>query len=260
MKVLRKIIEIDEELCDGCGECVTACEEGAIQIVDGKAKVVNDVFCDGLGACIGDCPLDALKIVEREAEEFDEVAVEHHLQELEPRGTEEQPTMACGCPSNKLQSFVPQEACERANQPSTMEPTESALSHWPVQIHLVPPTAPFLKNADLLVVADCVPVAYANFHRDFLQGKTVMMGCPKLDDGQSYVEKFADIFRTAGIKSLTVAIMEVPCCSGLPMIVKKALEVSGMDIPLEEVTIGIRDGSILNRQTSWQGQPIAVSL
>ena len=248
MKIKRKIIEIDEEKCDGCGECVTACEEGAIQIIDGKAKVVSDMFCDGLGACIGDCPLDALKIVEREAEPFDEEAVKEHLKTLDGNTSEEKPEpAACGCPSAKIQQFIPTSACEAANKPASIPSQQSALMNWPIQIHLVPPTAPFLQGADLLVAADCVPAAYADFHKDFLEGKTIMMGCPKLDDGQAYVEKFAAIFQTAGIKSVTVAVMEVPCCSGLPMIIKKALELSGANIPVEEVVVSIREGKILSR-------------
>ncbi len=247
MKVKRKIIEIDEELCDGCGNCVTACEEGAIQIVDGVAKVVNDVFCDGLGACIGDCPLDALKIVEREAEAFDEEAVEKHLQSLNPAEEPKAEPMACGCPSTQMQNFGLMGSCEQANKPVSMESQQTALTHWPIQINLVPPTAPFLKGCDLLVAADCVTAACPNFHQDILKGKTVMMGCPKFDDAEAYVGKFADIFKTAGISSITIAIMEVPCCSGLPMIVKKGLELSGMNIPLEEVVISIREGQVIER-------------
>ncbi len=247
MKVKRKIIEIDEELCDGCGNCVTACEEGAIQIIDGVAKVVNDVFCDGLGACIGDCPLDALKIVEREAEPFDEAAVAEHLKTLETADAPKEETMACGCPSSRMQSFEPISPCAAANKPATMQSADSALTHWPIQIALVPPTAPFLKGADLLVAADCVPAACPTYHQELLQGKTMMMGCPKFDDAQAYVEKFAAIFQAADIKSITIAVMEVPCCSGLPMIVKKGLELSGRNIPLEEVVVGIRDGKIIQR-------------
>ncbi len=242
MKIKRKIIEVDEDLCNGCGDCVTACDEGAIQIIDGVAKVVNDVFCDGLGACIGDCPLDALKIVEREAEQFDEEAVEVHLQQLNENQTPKEETMACGCPSSNIQAFAPAGSCDQANQPASIQSQQTALTHWPIQINLVPPTAPFLKGSDLLIVADCVPAAYPNFHQDFLKGKTIMMGCPKFDDAQAYVEKFAAVFHAAELRSITVVIMEVPCCSGLPMIVKKGLELSGMNIPLEDVIISIREG------------------
>ncbi|MBC2712582.1 MAG: 4Fe-4S binding protein [Desulfosarcina sp.] len=215
MKVTRKIIEIDEEHCDGCGNCVISCAEGALKIIDGKAKVISDNLCDGLGACIGECPQDALKIIERETEEYDEEAVEKH--------------------------------CQSANIPKTFEKAESALTHWPVQIRLIPPTAPFLKGANLLVVADCVPLAFPSLHQDFIDGKTVMMGCPKFDDVQEYVDKFAGIFKTAGVKSVTTLIMEVPCCSGLPMIVKKGMEKAEVNVPGKQVTISTR-GEILEER------------
>lgn len=249
MKVKRKIIKIDEELCDGCGQCVPSCAEGALEVIDGKAKIVADIYCDGLGACLGECPQGALEVIEREAEEFDEAAVEEFLakkekEEEKDKEKEAQPFQtACGCPSAHIQSFK-RSAPQEETAPGAVE--ESALSHWPVQIHLVPPTAPFLKGADLLVVADCVPIAFPSLHRDFLKGKAVMVGCPKLDDAQAYVDKFAQVFKTAGIKSITTVVMEVPCCAGLPMIVKKGLEVSGVQIPLEEVVISTR-GKILNR-------------
>lgn len=242
MKVLRKIIEIDEEKCDGCGQCIPSCAEGAIQIVDGKARIVKDMFCDGLGACLGECPNDALRIIEREADEFDEEAVEKHLAETEKVQIEE-PALACGCPSTKIQTFVLPESVFDANKPADRKP-ESSLSHWPVKIRLVPANAPFLKGADLLVLADCVSVAFPTLHRDFLKGKAVTMGCPKFDDVQEYIDKFAEIFKTADIKSITVVTMEVPCCSGLPMIVKKGMEVSKKKIPVEEVVISAR-GKIL---------------
>jgi len=242
MKVLRKIIEIDEEKCDGCGQCIPSCAEGAIQIVDGKARIVKDMFCDGLGACLGECPNDALRIIERKADEFDEEAVEKHLAETEKVQIEE-PALACGCPSTKIQTFVLPESVFDANKPADRKP-ESSLSHWPVKIRLVPANAPFLKGADLLVLADCVPVAFPTLHRDFLKGKAVTMGCPKFDDVQEYIDKFAEIFKTADIKSITVVTMEVPCCSGLPMIVKKGMEVSKKKIPVEEVVISAR-GKIL---------------
>ncbi|MFH2132403.1 MAG: 4Fe-4S binding protein [bacterium] len=247
MKEMRKIIEIDEDLCDGCANCVVACEEGAIQIIDGKAKVIKEMFCDGLGACIGDCPQDALKIVEREADAFDEAAVAEHLKVLEKETKLEPAAPAGGCCSSKIQTFMPMGSCQQANRPVTTAAENSALTHWPIQINLVPPQAPFLKGADLLIVADCAPATTPNFHREFLKDKVMMMGCPKFDDGQAYVQKFAEIFRSAGLKSITVLIMEVPCCSGLPMMVKKGLELSGMNIPIEEVVISIRGGNVLQR-------------
>lgn len=240
MQVKRKIIKIDDELCDGCGACVPSCAEGAIEVVDGKAKVVAEKYCDGLGACLGECPKGALTVEEREAEEFDENAVEEYLASRGKEGPAHEIPMAHGCPSARLQSFVPRHPAEESGAQA------SALAHWPVQVNLVPPTAPFLKGANLLVAADCAPVAYPNFHRDFLKGKAVMVGCPKFDDVKGYVEKFADIFRLAHIKSVTVLDMEVPCCSALPNIVRRGMELAGKDVPLEEVTISAR-GEILKR-------------
>jgi ferredoxin len=244
MKIKRKIIEIDEEKCNGCGNCIVNCAEGALEIIDGKAKLVADKFCDGLGACLGECPTDALKIIERDAEDFDEEAVEHHLKAQSEKQPAQQ--MACGCPSSNIQVF--EKACAGFNKPTEVAPTdESALRHWPVQIKLVPPTAPFLRNADLLVAADCTPIAYPNFHRDFLNGKAVMIGCPKFDDAQEYVEKFAQIFAHNSVKSVTVVVMEVPCCSGLPMIVRRGMELAGKDVPMDKVIISTK-GDVLRKE------------
>ncbi|MGD2186960.1 MAG: 4Fe-4S binding protein [Desulfobacterales bacterium] len=254
MKTVRKIIEIDEELCDGCGNCVPSCAEGALQIVDGKARVIADIYCDGLGACLGECPMGALKIIEREADEFDEEAVEKLLaQKKQAEPSQEAPAFSGGCPSARLQAFGSQEPAAAYGSPADLsgpdaaDLTQSALSHWPVQIMLVPPTAPFLKGADLLVLADCVPVAFPTVHRDFIKDKAVMMGCPKLDNAQFYIEKFAQICKESGVKSITAVVMEVPCCGGLPMIVKKGMEMAGVDIPMEEVVISTR-GQILQRK------------
>jgi len=247
MKVLRKIIEIDEELCDGCGQCVPGCAEGSLQIVDGKAKMVSENLCDGLGACIGECPTGALKIIEREADEFDEEAVEKYLAEQEEEKQKAPTMLACGCPSTNIQTFAPASSCKEANIPASFEDEESALSHWPVQIRLVPATAPFLKGADLLILADCCAIAIPTLHRDLLKGRVVMIGCPKFDDVEEYIIKFADIFKTADIKSVTAVVMEVPCCSGLPMIVKKGMEAAGKNIHIEEVVISTR-GKILKQQ------------
>ncbi|MBL7212686.1 MAG: 4Fe-4S binding protein [Desulfobacteraceae bacterium] len=243
MKVKRKIVEIDEGRCDGCGQCVPSCAEGAIEIVDGKARIAAEKYCDGLGACLGECPNDALTIIEREAEDFDEEAVEAHLQVKE----KEESTMPCGCPSANLRTFIPPASTQDTNHAGKESRSVSSLSHWPIQIRLVPPTAPFLKGADLLVVADCVPVAYPNLNSDFLSGKAVLIGCPKLDDAEAYIEKFAEIFRTADLKSVTVLIMEVPCCFGLETIIKRAMEAAGKEIPFEEVVISTR-GEILKRE------------
>ena len=245
MKVSRKIIEIDEELCDGCGQCVPSCAEGALEIVDGKARIIADKLCDGLGACLGECPTGALKVIERKADEFDEEAVEEHLTVKET--AQEKQHMACGCPSTQIQTFVPIESHPESQiSPKSKTIAESALSHWPVQIRLIPPKAPFLKGSDLLVLADCVAVAYANLHNDLMNGKVVMMGCPKFDGAEEYIDKFTEIFKIAGIKSITTVYMEVPCCSGLPMIVKKGLEASGQSIPMNDVIIS-RRGKIMEQ-------------
>ncbi len=246
MKVNRKIIEIDEELCDGCGQCVPSCAEGALEIVHGKAKLVAEVYCDGLGACLGECPTGALSVTEREADEFDEEAVEVFLSSKPKEAPAQEETMACECPSSQIQDFESTRVCESANQPVSLESQDSALAHWPVHIKLVPPTAPFLKGADLLVAADCTPVAYSNFHRDFLKGKAIMVGCPKLDDAEEYVQKFADVFSAAGIKRVSVVVMEVPCCQGLPIIVRKGMEKAGKNIPMEKVVINSR-GDLVSR-------------
>jgi Fe-S-cluster-containing hydrogenase component 2 len=239
----RKIIEIDEELCDGCGLCVPSCAEGAIQVVAGKARLVADKYCDGLGACLGECPTGALQIVEREADEFDEAAVEAYLRdkENEPRGDKIQPPM---CPSNRVQTFIPRAGA--AADEGDPAHASSRLTHWPVQIRLVPPNAPFLKGADLLVAADCTAFSYANFHGDFISEKVVMVGCPKFDDVDAYVKKFAEIFRTADIQSVTLVIMEVPCCSGLPTIVKRAMGQAGVEIPTKEIILSTR-GEVLQK-------------
>lgn len=247
MQIKRKIIQIDEERCDGCGNCVISCAEGALAIVDGKAKVISDNLCDGLGACIGECPQDALHIIERDAEAFDEAAVEAHLasKELAATPPEVEKSMPCGCPSTMIQTFS---SCSQAKRPVRHTVTESSiLAHWPVQIRLIPPNALFLKGADLLVVADCVPVAFPSLHRDFLDGKAVMIGCPKFDNADEYIDKFAAIFKTAGIKSVTMVVMEVPCCSGLPTIVKKGMQKAGLEIPSTQVVVSTR-GEILEER------------
>jgi len=245
MNVKRKIIEIDEELCDGCGQCVPSCAEGAIQIIDGKARLVAEKYCDGLGACLGECPTGALSIVEREVEEFDEEAVEEYLKGQEEISKEA--VIECGCPSTQIQTFVPPASRQEANKQAIQRGPVSALSHWPVQIRLVPATAPFLKGADLLVAADCTPVVYPNFHQDFLKGKAVMIGCPKFDDVQEYIHKFVEIFSIADIKSITVVVIEVPCCQGLPMIVEKAMKKAKKKIAVELVVISAR-GEILKKK------------
>lgn len=245
MKTVRKIIEIDELLCDGCGQCVPDCAEGALEVIDGKARMIADKYCDGLGACLGSCPAGALRIIERKADEFDETAVEE-LVKVKKQKDKAVPMASSfeGCPSARIFNFPAAEKLASAMRPAA---TASALSHWPVQIRLVPPTAPFLKNADLLVSADCTPLAYPSFHRDFLPGKAVMLGCPKFDDATGYVDKFAQIFKVAGLKSITVAIMEVPCCAAMDSIIREALKKSNRQIPVEQIVIGLR-GDIQSRE------------
>lgn len=251
MKNMRKIIEIDEELCDGCGLCVPDCAEGSLIIVDGKAKLVEDKLCDGLGACLGACPQGALKIIEREADEFDEEAVEEYLAQKKqdqsqavPLGT---PAAGGGCPSAQLQSFAPKSPCQSANNPVNFGQSASALSHWPIQIRLIPPHAPFLQKADVLIAADCTAVAVPGFQEKYLQNKVVMMGCPKFDDAENYIQKFADILEQADLQSITILIAEVPCCSAMNVIVKKAFEKAGKSVPVEQITVSTR-GEELERK------------
>ena len=249
MKVKRKIIKIDENKCDGCGLCVPACAEGAIQIVDGKAKLIAEKYCDGLGACLGECPRGALRIIECEVDEFNQTAVDEHMESNEAAQTLEGLAMACRCPSTLIQSFASPRSCKEENKPAALTDSNSALSHWPVQIILVPPIAPFLKEADLLVAADCTTVAYPRFHNDFLKRKVILLGCPKFDETDIYIEKFAQIFREANIRNITVVVMEVPCCQGLPVIVRKGMDIVGKKIPMEKVIIS-KDGKVLKREFS----------
>ncbi|NLW81813.1 MAG: 4Fe-4S ferredoxin [Desulfovibrionales bacterium] len=246
----RKIIEIDEQKCTGCGQCITGCAEGALAIVNGKARIVRDMFCDGLGACIGHCPEDALRIIEREAEDFDEEAAMEHVRRM--GGSGHHPTPHEGCPSSQVRAMQPVHGgcpsagmmqmtpCDKANVPTGQ--VGSALSHWPVQIRLIPPHAPFLENADLLIAGDCCPVAAPDFHSRFLAGKVIMLGCPKFDNAAEYVERLSQVFSQARIKSISILEMEVPCCSGLSRIVGQALARSGRTIPCAR-TIVCRDGA-----------------
>lgn len=222
----RKIIKIDEARCNGCGLCIPNCREGALRIIDGKARLISDLFCDGLGACIGHCPEGAIMIEERDAEEFDEkkaMAHAHHMS---------------ACPGSKVMDFGGRAPAGNRDRP--VRDAESSLRQWPVQIMLVPANAPYLKSADLLIAADCVPFAYADFHDKLLKGKVLMVGCPKLDDIAYYKEKIGEILKNNDIRSVTYAYMEVPCCSGLVGIIKAAIAGSGKDVPFKEAVISIR--------------------
>ncbi len=264
----RTIIEINEDLCDGCGDCIISCAEGALKIVDGKAKLVSDVLCDGIGVCLGHCPQDAITLIERDAEEFDEAAVEQHQRALaasenqttnqSDQATPHEPTPAPMCPGSQARSLKPPSGGNDAfgfggfqKQAPAMV---SELQGWPVQLHLLNPAAPFLANSDLLLCADCVPFAYPNFHHDFLKDHSIAIGCPKLDDVSPYVGKLTEMLQR-GVNSLTVIFMEVPCCGGIVQMAGQALEASDVDIPVRLVKIGVR-GDILSDDTfSKKGEP-----
>jgi Pyruvate/2-oxoacid:ferredoxin oxidoreductase delta subunit len=237
---VRNIVKIDESKCTGCGLCATACAEGAIRIINGKAKLVSETYCDGLGACLGHCPEDAITIEQREAAEFDEAATKVHIaQSQAPKAV---PAFVCpGMAAHQLRESPPEPASDTG-------PVASQLGHWPVQLTLVSPSAPYFANADLLLVADCVPFAMGDFHSRFLRGHSVAVGCPKLDDAGAYVAKLADILRLNTLRSLTVIHMEVPCCSGLTRIAREAIALAGRPMGFEDVTIGLR-GDLKARRT-----------
>ena len=270
----RKIIKIDEKKCNGCSLCIPNCPEGALQIIDGKARLISDLFCDGLGACIGHCPEGAIKIEEREAEKYDEKKVMQnivkqgknviiaHLEHLKEHGETKFLNQALevlkekgiknplseeahahkhaggpsGCPGTKIVDLREKETKKGGVAPSGVP----QLKNWPIQIKLVPAFAPYLDNSDLLIAADCTSFAYAGFQDDLLKGKILLVGCPKLDDSEFYKNKFTEIFKTNNIKSVTCAHMEVPCCFGLLNIVQEALSASGKNIPFTDVNIGIK--------------------
>lgn len=274
--MFREIITIDEEKCDGCGICVPACAEGALQIIDGKARLISDKYCDGFGACIRECPQDAITIETREAEPYDEIKVmqkmmragentikahlthliEHDEKELFLQATkflreegievefedlEHEVQKHQGCSSHPV--FTPE-----SHPVDESGSRETHLTHWPVQLHLISPTAPQYHGADLLLAADCVPFAYPDFHKNFLKGKSLAIACSKLDSNQQvYLDKLIQMITTAGIRSITVAVMEVPCCAGLVRLAKTAIDYSGEDIPLDVVVVGV-DGSALDHR------------
>jgi ferredoxin len=277
-QMIRKIIKIDEELCDGCGDCVPACAEGAIQIIDGKARLISDLFCDGLGACLGHCHAGAITVEEREAEPYNEEKVmeyiikggenviKAHLLHLLENNEDEYYRQAVGfldkrgiklpsikeesaveiqshsgCPGSKAIAFESASLPEKENGKRV-----SHLTQWPVQMHLISPNAAYYKNSDLLLAADCVPIAYADFHKDFMQGKSIAIACPKLDTNkQVYLDKMIKLIDDAEVKSITVAVMQVPCCNGLFQLAQQAIEYSGKEIPLKIVVVGI-NGNILH--------------
>jgi len=237
--VQRSIVIIDEDKCTGCGLCIPACAEGALEIVDGKAKLVSDKYCDGLGACLGECPQGAIIIETREAEEFDETAVEEHLKEKPSMPTVHHAhPIHQSCPSAQVMDFERKLAGSESGDVPVKN--ESKLAQWPVQLRLLPPTASFFADADLLIAADCVPFAYADFHDQFLRNRALVIGCPKLDDAEFCRTKLAEIFRRSNIRSVTVVNMEVPCCFGLHRLVREAMASSGKDVPLRQEIISIR--------------------
>ena len=264
----RRIITIDEDKCNGCGLCIPDCPEGALQIIDGKARLISDLFCDGLGACIKTCPVDALHIEEREAEEYNEAKVmvnivkggenviKAHLKHLKEHGENKlleeainymkennieipviKEDLPCGCPGSMQRDLRKNIHHSENNVVVNMQ---SEIANWPIQLKLMNPNAPYLNNADLLISADCVPFAYPNFHNKFLKNKILMLLCPKLDsDIDSYIEKLANIFENKNIKSITITHMEVPCCGGVEMIVREAMERANKNIIIKDYTISI---------------------
>lgn len=243
----RKIIKIHEEKCNGCGLCVTACHEKAIELVNGKAKLVSDIYCDGLGDCLPNCPTAAIEIIEREADEYDDDAVKTRILELDNKSKEikdinigGKEKLPCGCPGTMAKTIERKPIITMETMPKKRENTtenNSELMQWPVQLNLINTSAPYLKDANLLVAADCTAYAYGNFHRDFMKDKVTVIGCPKLDDNEHYKNKLTEILKKNNIKSITVVRMEVPCCSGIVDSVKSAMLTSEVIVPYTEITI-----------------------
>ena len=260
---LRTIVKIDREKCNGCGLCVAACAEGAIEIAGGKARLVSETYCDGLGACLGHCPQGAITVERREAAAFDEAAVqarpagrnglrtghEQQLPSLKPGPDGAGPPGSGGfvCPGTMMRQLDRLGQETPGARPEAGEQTASELSHWPVQLMLVSPSAPYFQGADLLLAADCVPFAMADFHQRLLKGRTVAVGCPKLDDAAYYVKKLAELLQASRPRRLTVAHMQVPCCFGLTCVAQQAIEKAGLEMTFEDVTIGLH-GQVLRRE------------
>jgi NAD-dependent dihydropyrimidine dehydrogenase PreA subunit len=255
-RIKRKIVRIDEDKCDGCGLCIMSCAEGALQIIDGKARLVSDKYCDSLGACLSECPQGAISIEERQAEPFDEEAVKRHLAERPPapeqacgcpsgavKHSEIKDALPCGCPSSSVSQFSAKAGEAAATAECGSQPSQ--LTHWPVQLTLVPPKAPFLQGADVLLAADCTAFACGGFHRDYLKNHALLVACPKLDDFQAHLDKLSEILRQSDIRSLTVLRMEVPCCAGLTRMATQAILSSRKDIPFKESVISTR-GELIN--------------
>ncbi|MBC7112879.1 MAG: 4Fe-4S binding protein [Candidatus Methanomethyliales bacterium] len=280
----RKIIEIDEEKCDGCGLCVPACPEGALQLIDGKLRLVSEIFCDGLGACIGSCPKGAIRVVEREAEPYNEREVmkriikqgpnviKAHLKHLKEHGQFNYLAEALQILHEQGIGLDLEFAREIMNEtrkpndhgleglqvgPPPLNKRWTELRQWPIQLTLVPVSAPYFLNSDLLVAADCVPFAYADFHQDLLKGKSLVIGCPKLDDAQFYKEKLAHLIKTSNIKSITVVTMEVPCCHGLKYIVEEALGLSNRNVPVNHIIIKINGEKVEGSHKSMQSVKVS---
>lgn len=228
----RNVIQIDQEKCIGCGLCTNACMQGAIQLVGGKAKLVSESYCDGLGMCLPQCPVDAIRLVEKETEEFDSSRFNIKLKPNNPGGS------SCGCPSVQTRVID-----RKDDGPLSQENQPSYLRQWPIQLHLVNPSAPYFQDANLLLSADCVMAAYGDFQNKLVKNRAIAIACPKLDNTQGYVDKLAQIFKENNIKTIVVARMEVPCCGGISVLVKQAMQLSGKEIPVREVVIGI-DGQI----------------
>lgn len=238
---IRDIVRINEDLCDGCGKCIPDCVEGALRLVNGKARLVRDIYCDGLGACLGSCPQGAISIEQREASEFDEEATRIFLEQKSVRPVvipSVESISSAGCPGMAARQLYPAGNNQPAREDSPA-PAKSSLGHWPVQLSLVSPDAPYFQDTDLLLTADCAPVAIPDFHSRFLQGRSIAVACPKLDEIQPHLEKLTAILRNSDIRSIQVLRMEVPCCSGLTRLARAALQASGKRIPLNETIISV---------------------